>query len=689
MYKKLCSFNNLNLAWMRIKTGQNIYYKNYYRDILSAYDISIEDNLRSLALILKGGSYEPSEIVKFYIPKSSGLHRPITFLHIDDLIVYQAFANIMADIFSDERKVYEEQYVYSNLFNRDKDDAIFLFKKWNKGYRGFIRKIRDYYNTGNTWIAHFDLAAYYDTIDHFVLKNQISLNSYKDFTSLLGRCLEKWSNQNNRRKLHHAIPQGPLSSAVIGEIYLLPIDVALAKKGIKYVRYVDDIKILGESKQEVLEGVIILERECKERGLIPQSKKFEISRADNVQEAIGKNPSLSFIDKNAIENNNDELGKLFCEVIDEKSFDISKVRYILKSSDKNDVILNKVMDNLNSHPELSDEFSDFLLNYIDDKTIASKIFTIMLRNPTPYEYVEGKYWEILSQFNRIEKLDSEYMRIAIDRLQKAKKNYALKLGLYKYLCSSGNKLILNWLIYEESSLIQAFAIPYIPSSCFDSVDYMNSAASFFKRSSYEPGLMCIQALLKEGILTDSVLPDIKDDSSVLLNTLGHSKKIDSVGQILKNRYYIPYSSKWKKLLGSDYKHANEVLFLSEKSFFIDKNAWVSYLDTFNDIIVRKSIHLLEVSQPGIKWPKIKSSDGKIIDFGVILDVKNEYSMHFTTMANGFRMFHERRCQTPTAHAYDKKTSKDTRIVSSREQRILLHSIKCCFESFVQMIEANC
>lgn len=686
LYKKLYSKNNLQLAWMRVKTGQNIFYKNYYRDLLSGYEIAQEHNLANLSERLKGGSYQPSDIIKFYVPKASGLHRPISFLHLDDLIVYQAFCNIIVEKFSEKRKEYERKYIFSNILNRTDETSIFLFKKWSIGYKAYNRQIKKYYEDGNSWVAHFDLAAYYDTIDHFVLKNQISKNSYKDFTGLLEKCLEKWSNQKDSKSLHHSIPQGPLSSAVLGEFYILPIDRALIKKSIKYVRYVDDIKIFGKTKDEVLKGVIILERECKERGLIPQAKKYELAKADSLQDALGKNPSLSSIEKKLLDDDDAKTADLFQNSLDSRTFDISKLRYILKMISKNRKILRMVLDNIGLHPELSDEFCEFLLNYIGNSKIAEIIFNIMLRKPTVYEYTEGKYWELLAQFNIVNPLKQEYMTIAIDRLQKNYNNYALKYGIYKYLCSSKNKLVLDWIKYEGSSLIQGFIVPYISKECINSEEYRNVIPNFTRRSSYEPSLMCLKALIESNISTENLFDSVIDQSGVISNTLGQTKRIDSIGQILRSRYYLDYSDKWKALLRRDYLHSNKLLFLSEKAFFVDKNAWVSYLDTFNDIIIRALITLLTVKEPSKKWPKIKSCDGINIDYGKLLDPKNELSQTYPTMIDGLRIFHERRSRTPTSHAFDKKTSKETRIISTKEQKGLYLKMKNSYLLLLDIIQ---
>jgi len=59
------------------------------------------------------------------------------------------------------------------------------------------------------------------------------------------------------------------------------------------MRYVDDVRLFGSSEDEVRKDLIELESHCRERGLIPQTGKFAIKRAQNVQDAMGMLPSIS------------------------------------------------------------------------------------------------------------------------------------------------------------------------------------------------------------------------------------------------------------------------------------------------------------------------------------------------------------------------------------------------------------
>lgn len=679
-YNKFSSVNNLKLAWMRLKSdSSNVSYKNYYRKLFLAYEINFEEHLKILSDRLSKGSYNPSDILRFYVPKQSGLHRPITFLHLDDLIVYQAFGNIILEEFIDQRDEIENINVFSNLFNRNVDKNIFLFKKWQEGYRKFTRSIKRHYNKGNKWVAHFDLAAYYDTIDHGVLIDQFSPDT--DFKDLFIKCLGVWSTHKNP-KLGHGIPQGPLTSNLLAELYLLPIDKSLSENNLKYVRYVDDIKIYGESREEVLEGIILLEKECKERGLIPQAKKYEIIKAKTIDEAIGKLPSLKGFEINEIKYNPKNSFKIFKKEINEGNFNSPKVIYILKAGKKHKYILKWVLDNLITHPELADNFYQYLIQYSDDPQIGKLIYENGLSKPPVYEYTEGKYWDLLSYFEFDSKTQQCLLDHAISRLNSETHNYSLKLGLYKFLCSENSDLIYSYMEKENSALIQMMIIPYLP---IIEDNYIKLLDCLMSISYYEPGLIAVNDIISNNrfYMLRGMGCAEKDQSCVIENSLGKQNQIDGIGQILNKTYDITYCDKWKLLLLEDYEHANRLLFTACNSYHIDANAWINYKDSFNEILTRRFISLLNETRPEIKWPKINLDNGEVVVYGSILDKKSKLYKNYNKIIKNFRELHMRRRQTPASHAFDNISSSHTTFVKSDEKKKYFNCLK---ESYNQLIQ---
>jgi len=116
---------------------------------------------------------------------------------------------------------------------------------------------------------------------------------------------------------------------------------------------------------------------------------------------------------------------------------------------------------------------------------------------------------------------------------------------------------------------------------------------------------------------------------------------------------------------------------------MDKNAWVNYTDSYNEIITRKFIALLKMKKPNIHWQELKEPNGEDIDYGVLLDKNKKVSKKFPRIFDGFRLLHNRRIQTPISHAYDKKTMQPTNIVTNTEQRNLFGKLKMAYEELIK------
>jgi hypothetical protein len=87
----LISVRNLDLAWSRITTARNLQHKRMFRHLYNGYEPGRHANLIHLHERLQGG-WKPTSPIRVYMPKASGLLKPLTLLALDDQIVLQAIA---------------------------------------------------------------------------------------------------------------------------------------------------------------------------------------------------------------------------------------------------------------------------------------------------------------------------------------------------------------------------------------------------------------------------------------------------------------------------------------------------------------------------------------------------------------------------------------------------------------------
>lgn len=306
----LASRDNLNLALKRLHTAPGGWYKNFYRQEMYCFNIASEKYLDALSKELTDKIYDPKPAYKVYVPKEDGFLRPITIISFDDMLIYQAIINVVAEAFYEDLKPYYNTIVFGNHYNGDsnKKNKIFFFAKWQKQWKKFRMRTEKHWDKGFKYLATFDLALFYETIDHRLLGNIIKQNNVDpDVIEILLCQLKTWvvdEERGNGDKVEleylHGIPQGPIGSAFLAEVYLHYVDVQMKKlmyerKDFFYLRYADDIRILAKS-YEVAEKVIIdLSMLCRDLGLVPNTKKTTINFYQNKWELDQQNKMISKI----------------------------------------------------------------------------------------------------------------------------------------------------------------------------------------------------------------------------------------------------------------------------------------------------------------------------------------------------------------------------------------------------------
>ena len=155
-WKSLISIQNLKLAWQRINTGTNLQYKRFFRESYWVYESAADKHIKQLHDDLVAKSWQPKYATRLYLPKPSGLQRPLSLLGIEDQILLQAIANLFAKRLYSKRQGVELKTVFSNKLSEPKG-SIFFMDSWQKTYRFLPKKGTEVFDEGYAWSAHFDL----------------------------------------------------------------------------------------------------------------------------------------------------------------------------------------------------------------------------------------------------------------------------------------------------------------------------------------------------------------------------------------------------------------------------------------------------------------------------------------------------------------------------------------------------
>jgi hypothetical protein len=323
------------------------------------------------------------------VPKASGTLRPITLLTVEDQIVFQACVNLIAESLRRKTSRRYETRVFAHLYAGK--SSPFFYRQWQKSYRKFANKIRASHAKSFEYIADFDLTSFYDSIDHSVLRHFLkSLAIDEDMIDFLLNCLKNWTSttwSTGPTNIYHGhgIPQGPLASGMLSEAVLLHLDQAGEQgRSTIYLRYVDDIKILAKTEDELRRKLIKLDISSREIGLFPQTSKInihKISDPDDEIKSVSRPPEPSITPR----VDQPKLRARLLELTRSKKVDANKItrfRYLLARAEPNYRLNRRLVDLLARQPELAPSICSYIAKY---KTVPAAMASAILDYLTKHE----------------------------------------------------------------------------------------------------------------------------------------------------------------------------------------------------------------------------------------------------------------------------------------------------------------
>lgn len=591
---QLCRSANFARAWRWLRSNPDANYKNYFRQLYGLYAIADEVLLDDLRGRVAAGRYEPGHASKLFHPKASGILRPYTLLNVEDQIVYQACANIVAEtLYPMVRRRYY-QNVFGHLY-AGKSSAWF-YRKWSVGYRAFNNKAREAVKEGYIYTASFDLTACYDSIDHRVLKHfLLEIGCEREFVDKFTEWLTKWTATESGYYHFHGIPQGPLSSGLISEVVLKYFDEKREKTGrIKYLRYVDDIKLFAKSERELRRSLVRLDLLSKDIGLFPQSSKISIHKVKDIEEELKavSNPTESSISKSNVDQN--KLYKRIVELTPKYTIrNVTRFKYLLAHAKPGARLSNRLWRIYENHPEIYLSFTRYLTRY--------------MRFPRKIE--ERVLKEIRSQ-KLYDSVTAAFISAATGRLRGNARSDQVKLirSLWKPASNQPDlqAAIAIWLIHHDS-----FSYKSCRTAAFRSRSWWAKAIITTELDDSVIGKPSLQTIANEQIRSevadvslsgcalvylfelpvDSPYRSINPVAGKVLRTLGAIRRAPRspcfIALSLQRMADVSVGLNWRRLFGAGYRDAEQQIIRTRSYADTDVNGWVNSMDVFMDRLVDK------------------------------------------------------------------------------------------------------
>ena len=279
--------DNLNRAYKRVRSNKGA---------PGIDEMTIEEALpwlqehrEELLDSLRNGTYKPSPVRRKEIPKPDGGVRKLGIPTVIDRVIQQAAAQKLQPIF-------ESRF----------SDGSFGYRPGRSGQKA-MKRVTKWAGQGYTYAVQLDLSKYFDTLNHELLMS-LTRKRIKDerVTELVRKYLKSGVMENGIiQKTEEGSPQGGPLSPLLANIYLNEFDWEMERRGVRFVRYADDIVLLArsqraakrqlESSRRYLEGKLKLKVNTeKSRAVSVYSREFKFLGL-----ALGKNGNGIFIQAHA------------------------------------------------------------------------------------------------------------------------------------------------------------------------------------------------------------------------------------------------------------------------------------------------------------------------------------------------------------------------------------------------------
>lgn len=683
--KKAFEKENLYRCWTWINTSTDNNYKNYFRSLYKAYSLALDENIDKLHRDLKNHRYKPEHSTKLYIPKKSGILRPISLLNIRDQIVYQALISIIAEkLFKKANKNYNKT-VFGHLYAGKK--STFFYKRWNDGYVKFNKSIKNAFEKEFKWSASFDLTAFYDSIDHKVLAHFLTkLGLTKEFTKQLTDYLEVWTATTPDRIYHgHGIPQGPLSSGLLSEVILQHFDnnKVINKPSIKYYRYVDDIRLLGKTELDVRKSLLELDYVSKEIGLFPQSGKINIHIIENLEDEIKTislppepiNFKLKFNQKEVIARLKELTNRN--KIVNETRF-----KYVLAHANPNANLAKKLLSLVDKNPHLYLSILKHLTKYKSlTKTVSAKILEL-LKGELLYEEVTAAY--LITSFNKVHKELQPEFKTYCEKLHRKRRNIHspnLRSMIFVWLLNENHfKFTDLEKIYKTSEwwLIHN-SLEYIDKDLFGLPSYESLLNTLLKSKSFEISIKVAYLIVKHDLAITIPIKEINESAQLILKSARIIRKTyirkSQINSKIKEITGVDLPEKnWVKFMGTNHLNCERISTLLVGYFKTDANSFINELDVFNDFLC----------------DALFKNDTTIGSYtlGKIGSVLGSSTSRFAVKYPKFFAFcsktHNLRLESDLSHPKVKSTGKPTRRIKFKEIHKLTKSLAEGIEEIIRL-----
>jgi RNA-directed DNA polymerase len=239
----------LRAAFARVKANRGAPGVDHVT--VAMFEARLDANLAALSAALRDGTYRPQAIRRHWIPKGPRERRPLGIPTVRDRVVQTALRLVVEPIF----------------------DATFAAHSYGfrpqRSTKQALRRVVMLLRAGYRYVVDADLRAYFDSIPHAPLRARVQTKvSDRRVLALVDAFLQQPIFEGLAQwTVDEGTPQGAVISPLLANLYLDPLDHAVAAAGYEMVRYADDFVILCRTAEEAQQALTLVQRWTEAAGL--------------------------------------------------------------------------------------------------------------------------------------------------------------------------------------------------------------------------------------------------------------------------------------------------------------------------------------------------------------------------------------------------------------------------------------
>jgi RNA-directed DNA polymerase len=200
------------------------------------FDAQAEAELARLRAELQTKRYRRQPARRVWIPKPGTTERrPLGIPAVRDRTVEAALRNVLEPIFEHDFAAHSYGF------------------RPGRGCREAVARVEELLSQGQVWCVDADLKSYFDTIPHDRLMARVRERLVDgSVLALLEQSLKAGVLEELKdwQPTERGTPQGAVISPLLANLYLNPLDHAVAQRGWAMVRYADDFVVLCRTREE-------------------------------------------------------------------------------------------------------------------------------------------------------------------------------------------------------------------------------------------------------------------------------------------------------------------------------------------------------------------------------------------------------------------------------------------------------